>query len=57
MTTVIDRRIGALLGLAIGDALGAAIEFMPPGPSAGNSQVPTGAHPKNCQTRGSGLVL
>lgn len=26
-----DRRIGALLGLAIGDALGAAVEFQPPG--------------------------
>jgi ADP-ribosyl-[dinitrogen reductase] hydrolase len=26
-----DRRIGALLGLAIGDALGAAVEFKPPG--------------------------
>ncbi len=26
-----DRRIGALLGLAIGDALGAAVEFRPPG--------------------------
>jgi ADP-ribosylglycohydrolase len=26
-----DRRIGALVGLAIGDALGAAVEFRPPG--------------------------
>ena len=26
-----DRRIGALVGLAIGDALGAAVEFKPPG--------------------------
>ncbi len=26
-----DRRAGALLGLAIGDALGAAVEFQPPG--------------------------
>ncbi len=26
-----DRRLGALLGLAIGDALGAAVEFKPPG--------------------------
>jgi len=26
-----DRRTGALLGLAIGDALGAAVEFKPPG--------------------------
>lgn len=26
-----DRRVGALLGLAIGDALGAAVEFMAPG--------------------------
>ena len=30
MTTT-DRRIGALLGLAVGDALGAAVEFRPPG--------------------------
>jgi ADP-ribosyl-[dinitrogen reductase] hydrolase len=27
----VDRQRGALLGLAIGDALGAAVEFMPPG--------------------------
>jgi ADP-ribosyl-[dinitrogen reductase] hydrolase len=26
-----DRRRGALLGLAVGDALGAAVEFSPPG--------------------------
>ena len=26
-----DRRRGAMLGLAIGDALGAAVEFQPPG--------------------------
>ena len=26
-----DRRAGALLGLAVGDALGAAVEFQPPG--------------------------
>ena len=26
-----DRQRGMLLGLAIGDALGAAVEFMPPG--------------------------
>ena len=26
-----DRRVGALLGLTIGDALGAAVEFKPPG--------------------------
>jgi ADP-ribosyl-[dinitrogen reductase] hydrolase len=26
-----DRRLGSLLGLAIGDALGAAVEFNPPG--------------------------
>ena len=26
-----DRRRGAILGLAIGDALGAAVEFQPPG--------------------------
>ena len=29
--TLIDRRRGCLLGLAIGDALGAAVEFAPPG--------------------------
>jgi len=28
---MIDRRRGALIGLAIGDALGAAVEFKPPG--------------------------
>jgi len=28
---VIDRQRGALIGLAVGDALGAAVEFMPPG--------------------------
>lgn len=27
----LDRRRGALLGLAVGDALGAAVEFLPPG--------------------------
>ena len=26
-----DRRLGALVGLAVGDALGAAVEFQPPG--------------------------
>lgn len=26
-----DRRRGALIGLAVGDALGAAVEFKPPG--------------------------
>ena len=26
-----DRRRGALIGLAVGDALGAAVEFSPPG--------------------------
>ncbi|HEV8070892.1 MAG TPA: ADP-ribosylglycohydrolase family protein [Planctomycetaceae bacterium] len=26
-----DRRRGAFLGLAVGDALGAAVEFSPPG--------------------------
>lgn len=31
MTTTDDRRRGALLGLAIGDALGAAVEFRRPG--------------------------
>lgn len=31
MTTVDDRRRGAFLGLAIGDALGAAVEFQQPG--------------------------
>lgn len=30
-TTVSDRQRGSLIGLAIGDALGAAIEFKPPG--------------------------
>ena len=29
--TELDRKRGTLLGLAIGDALGAAIEFMSPG--------------------------
>lgn len=27
----IDRSRGALIGMAVGDALGAAVEFMPPG--------------------------
>ncbi len=31
METLIDRRRGAFLGLAVGDALGAAIEFPSPG--------------------------
>lgn len=31
MTSTTDRQRGALFGLAIGDALGAAIEFAPPG--------------------------
>ncbi len=26
-----DRRRGTLIGLAVGDALGAAVEFKPPG--------------------------
>lgn len=29
--TKINRRRGALIGLAVGDALGAAVEFMSPG--------------------------
>jgi ADP-ribosylglycohydrolase len=29
--TTTDRRRGAILGLAVGDALGAAVEFRPPG--------------------------
>src|SRR4051812_31299920 len=29
--TMIDHRRGTLIGLAVGDALGAAVEFMPPG--------------------------
>ena len=31
MTPVIDRQHGTLLGLAVGDALGAAVEFEMPG--------------------------
>jgi ADP-ribosylglycohydrolase len=31
MTELSDRRRGALIGLAVGDALGAAVEFQPPG--------------------------
>lgn len=31
MDPVTDRRLGALFGLAVGDALGAAVEFQPPG--------------------------
>lgn len=31
MTTLLDRRRGCLIGLAVGDALGAAIEFQSPG--------------------------
>jgi hypothetical protein len=31
MDGILDRRRGALIGLAVGDALGAAIEFQPPG--------------------------
>lgn len=30
-TTALDRKRDALIGLAVGDALGAAVEFMPPG--------------------------
>lgn len=30
-TTMNDRRRGALIGLAVGDALGAAVEFKRPG--------------------------
>lgn len=30
-TTTLDRRRGTILGLAVGDALGAAVEFSPPG--------------------------
>ena len=29
--TLLDRQRGCLLGLAVGDALGAAVEFQPPG--------------------------
>lgn len=29
--STLDRKRGALIGLAIGDALGAAVEYMPPG--------------------------
>jgi ADP-ribosyl-[dinitrogen reductase] hydrolase len=28
---LLDRQRGTLIGLAVGDALGAAVEFMPPG--------------------------
>jgi ADP-ribosyl-[dinitrogen reductase] hydrolase len=31
MTSLLDRYRGSLMGLAVGDALGAAVEFMPPG--------------------------
>lgn len=31
MDPVTDRRLGTLVGLAVGDALGAAVEFQPPG--------------------------
>ena len=31
MTTLLDRYQGAMVGLAVGDALGAAVEFRPPG--------------------------
>ena len=31
VSTMNDRRRGALIGLAVGDALGAAVEFHPPG--------------------------
>lgn len=31
MLTPVERYRGCLLGLAVGDALGAAIEFQPPG--------------------------
>jgi len=30
-TSVLDRKRGCLIGLAVGDALGAAVEFQPPG--------------------------
>lgn len=29
--TLIDRQRGCLIGLAVGDSLGAAVEFQPPG--------------------------
>jgi len=31
MDLVTERRLGTLVGLAVGDALGAAVEFRPPG--------------------------
>ena len=31
MVDVVDRVTGSLMGLAVGDAVGTAVEFMPPG--------------------------
>ena len=31
MTDILDRYLGCLMGLAIGDAVGTAVEFMPRG--------------------------
>ena len=40
--TISDRALGAYLGLAIGDALGATVEFMTPGEIARRTARTTG---------------
>jgi ADP-ribosyl-[dinitrogen reductase] hydrolase len=42
--TIDDRRRGCLIGLAVGDALGAAVEFRSPGSFESVSDCRTGAH-------------
>jgi hypothetical protein len=42
--TIDDRRRGCLIGLAVGDALGAAVEFRSPGSFEPVSDYRAGAH-------------